>query len=527
MKGDAVSGNKDLLLAIDQGTQSVRAMIFDSLGELLAKSQVHIQPYYSRQPGWAEQDCDYYWANLREACQNLWRTHPGLKQRIAGMSVTTQRSVAVCLGEDRNPLRPAISWLDQRRTAKYRRLPLWLQAGLRAAGQRQAVHFFQSRAECNWLAAGDSALWARTRHFLFLSGYFHLKLTGELRDAAAAQVGYVPFDSKRQRWAGPGDIKWKLFCVRREQLPELVPSGQTIGYVTPEAAQWTGIPEGLPVYASGADKACEVLAAGAWTPELAVLSYGTTATINTCNARYIEPIPFIPPYPAAAPGRYNSEIMVQRGYWMVNWFKEQFAAWEVIEAEKQGIAPELLFEKMLETTPPGNLGLILQPFWNPGVRFPGPEAKGAMIGFGDVHNRAHMYRAIIEGIAYALREAAARLERRNGVRIERLKVAGGGSQSDGVMQVTADIFGIPAERPHTFETSGLGAAMNAAVGAGIHATHAEAQARMSRPGRIFLPQAGNAELYTRLYSSVYARMYSRLGPLYRSIRRITNYPGLD
>ena len=93
--------------------------------------------------------------------------------------------------------------------------------------------------------------------------------------------------------------------------------------------------------------------------------------------------------------------------------------------------------------------------------------------------------------------------------------------------MTADIFGIPAERPHTFETSGLGAAMNAAVGAGIHATHAEAQARMSRPGRIFLPQAGNAELYTRLYSSVYARMYPRLGPLYQCIRRIANYPTLD
>lgn len=519
--------SKDLLLAIDQGTQSVRAMIFDCSGELLAKSQVHIQPYFSRTPGWAEQDCGYYWTNLCEACQSLWRTHPDYKGRIAGMSVTTQRSVTVCLDENRKPLRPAVSWLDQRRTSQYPALPLWLEAALRAAGQRRAIHYFQSRAECNWLAAEDPALWARTRHFLFLSGYFNLKLTGHLRDAVASQVGYVPFDGKRQQWAGPRDLKWKLFRVKREMLPELVPAGQSIGRVGAEAARETGIPEGLPVYASGADKACEVLAAGAWTPELAVLSYGTTATINTCNSRYVEPIPFLPPYPAAAPGRYNSEIMVQRGYWMVNWFKEQFAAKEVIEATEMGIAPEVLFEKMLEATPPGNMGLILQPFWNPGVRIPGPEAKGAMIGFGDVHNRAHMYRAIVEGIAYALREAAARLERRNGVKIGRLKVAGGGSQSDGVMQVTADIFGIPAERPHTFETSGLGAAMNAAVGAGLHANHAEAQARMSRPGRVFLPRAGNAELYTRLYSAVYVRMYPRLARLYQSIRHITNYPRLD
>jgi sugar (pentulose or hexulose) kinase len=150
-----------------------------------------------------------------------------------------------------------------------------------------------------------------------------------------------------------------------------------------------------------------------------------------------------------------------------------------------------------------------------------------MIGFGDVHNRSHMYRAIIEGIAYALREAAARLERRNGVRIRRLKVAGGGSQSDGVMQLTADVFGMPAERPHTFEASGLGAAINAAVGAGVYPDHAAAQAQMSRPGRAFTPIAQNARLYERLYSDVYARMYPRLAPLYQSIRHITNYPKLN
>ncbi len=131
------------------------------------------------------------------------------------------------------------------------------------------------------------------------------------------------------------------------------------------------------------------------------------------------------------------------------WFKEQFATQEVIQAEAEGVAPEVLFEKMLEQTPAGNMGLILQPFWNPGVKIPGPEAKGAMIGFGDVHTRAHMYRAIVEGIAYALREAAGRLEKRNGVKICGLKISGGGSQSDRIIQLTADIFGLPAERPHT------------------------------------------------------------------------------
>jgi sugar (pentulose or hexulose) kinase len=113
------------------------------------------------------------------------------------------------------------------------------------------------------------------------------------------------------------------------------------------------------------------------------------------------------------------------------------------------------------------------------------------------------------------------------VKIRRLKVSGGGSQSDGVMQLTADVFGVAAERPHTFEASGLGAAINVAVGAGLYPDHAAAQAQMSRPGRTFTPIAQNVRLYDRLYSEVYVRMYPRLARLYLSIRHITNYPRLN
>src|SRR5690554_8006639 len=92
------------------------------------------------------------------------------------------------------------------------------------------------------------------------------------------------------------------------------------------------------------------------------------------------------------------------------------------------------------------MGLMLQPYWSPGDRVPGPEAKGSVIGFGDVHTRAHLYRAILEGLAYALREGGERLQKRTGIKLKKLRVAGGGSQSDAAMQLTADIFGIPAEQ---------------------------------------------------------------------------------
>ncbi|ALT76481.1 FGGY-family carbohydrate kinase [Paucibacter sp. KCTC 42545] len=514
----------DLLLAIDQGTQSVRAIVFDLRGNLIAKSQQHITPYFSEQPNWAEQHGDYFWKNLGQACQNLWAEHPQLRERIAAVALTCQRASMICLDAEMRPLRPATIWLDSRRSDNYPKLPWWLRAGIKVSGLEHMMYQLQSKAECNWLAADFPEVWAKTRHFVQISAYLSYLLTGQLRDAVSSQVGYVPFDHKRQDWAAASDIKWRALRSRREQMPELVQAAEPLGLISAEAAQHTGIPQGLTLFAAGADKACEVLACGAIDPEVGCISYGTTATINTSNSRYVEPMPFVPAYPAAMPKRYNSEIIVQRGYWMVNWFKREFAAQEVLQAQEQGIAAELLFDGLLEQSPAGAMGLVLQPFWNPGVRFPGPEAKGAVIGFGDVHTRAHLYRAIIEGLGYALRQGKEQLERRNGQPIRRLRVAGGGSQSDRVMQITANIFGLPAERIHTYEASGLGAAINAAVGAGFFKNHGEAVAAMSRPGQVFEPEADMVQLYDRLYREVYRRMYARLSPLYRSIRHITHYP---
>jgi sugar (pentulose or hexulose) kinase len=232
----------------------------------------------------------------------------------------------------------------------------------------------------------------------------------------------------------------------------------------------------------------------------------------------------VPAYPAAMPNVYNSETIVQRGYWMVNWFKREFGHPEQRLAAERGLPTEALFDELLQQVPAGSMGLVLQPYWSPGLRVPGPEAKGAIIGFGDVHTRAHIYRAIIEGLAYALREGRERHEKRSGYKIDTLKVSGGGSQSDQAMQITADVFGLTAERPHTFETSGLGAAINAAVGTGLYPDYPSAVARMTHPGTLFRPIPANVRIYDQLYSEVYSRLYGKLEPLYRSIRAITGYP---
>jgi sugar (pentulose or hexulose) kinase len=178
-------------------------------------------------------------------------------------------------------------WLDQRRATAIPPLRWWWDAALRAIGMRDTVRFFQREAEANWIAQHQPELWARTAHYLLLSGYLNYRFTGRFVDSVASQVGYVPFDYRRGRWAAGWDWKWQALPIRRSMLPELVPAGTVIGEVDARVAQDTGIPQGLPVIAGAADKACEVIGAGCLTPEIACLSYGTTATINTTTPRYL------------------------------------------------------------------------------------------------------------------------------------------------------------------------------------------------------------------------------------------------
>jgi len=513
-----------LILAIDNGTQSVRALLFDGEGNLLGSSKQELEPYFSTQPGWAEQHPQYFWDALGQACQQLWQTTDANPAQVKGVTLTTQRGTVVNLDANGTPLRPAIIWLDQRHADASAPLPAYLRWTFRLLGLTTTIQRFRENCQANWIAQNQPDVWRDTRHFLLLSGYLNYRLTGKFRDSSASQVGYLPYDYKRQTWAGKRNFKWRLMPVRPEQLPQLIAPGETVGPLTAAAAQHLGLPAGLPVLAAASDKACEVLGSGAIAPDTACLSYGTTATVNTTNPRYVEPVRFIPPYPAAIPGQYSTEVMIYRGYWMVSWFKREFGLHERLLAEQRGMAPEQLFDELVNSVGAGSMGLMLQPYWSPGVRQPGPEAKGAIIGFGDVHTRAHLYRAMLEGLAYALREGKERIEKRNGQKIQRLRVAGGGSQSDAAMQLTADIFGLPAERPHTSETSGLGAAITATVGLGIHPDFPTAVARMTRVGAVFNPDPASQALYQQLYREVYLKIYPQLQSLYKTIRRITGYP---
>jgi sugar (pentulose or hexulose) kinase len=514
----------ELILSIDCGTQSVRAVLIDLSGNVRQLSKIEIEPYFSVAPGWAEQHPEYFRDKMYETLQKLFNETEFSKEQIKAVTITTQRSTLINLDSEGRSLRPAITWLDQRQCAVGRYPDRLTQLALRVVGMREAVMHTVKQGECNWLMQNTPDVWEKTGKFLLLSGYLTWALTGEYTDSVGCTVAYLPFDYKKQQWTDKNHMNYKMFPIEREKLPKLVRPSEVLGYISREASEKSGIPEGLPLIAAAADKACEVLGSGVITPDVACLSYGTTATVQTTHARYHEVIPFFPSYPSAVPGCYNTEVQIYRGYWMISWFKKEFGLKEIQMAEQTGCHPEAFFDALVDEVPAGSMGLTLQPYWSPGVKVPGTEAKGAIIGFGDVHTRAHVYRAILEGLTYSLKEGLLRTVRRTGVPVNKVVVSGGGSQSRQAMQMTADIFNMESCRPHTYETSSLGAAINAAVGLKFFKDYATAVKSMTRTGEQFVPDSRNVEIYSQLYEKVYSKMYRHLQPLYEQIRNITGYP---
>ncbi len=512
------------ILSIDCGTQSLKAIIFSSSGEVLDKAQIRYEPYVSEKPGWAEQDPEIYWQALCDTCSLLNQKNQGLFSEIAGVGITSIRNSMVNVDRSGLPLRPVITWLDQRQ-AKSDYTPKGFRRLLyRAVGMEEVLKKAQTDGKCNWLKQYQPEVWKKTHKYLQVSGFINFRLTGNFIDSTASQIGYIPFNYKKMRWCRKNELNAMLFPVEEEKLPKIMAPGGIIGEITHKASEQTRIPRGVPVIACGSDKGCETIGMGVIDTHMANLSFGTTASVQTTSDSYFEPRQFMPPYPAPVSGRYNPEIEIFRGYWMITWFKDEFAYKEVLEAGKKGVQPEVVLNSLLKEVPAGSMGLTVQPFWGGGLKQ--PSAKGAMIGFGGVHTKAHIYRAVIEGLGYALLDGLRAIEKAGRTSVKKVAVSGGASQSDEICQITADIFDLPLVRGKTHETSGLGAAIVTSVGLGIHQSFETAIDKMVRHETVFEPIPENTVIYRKLYNRVYKKMYPSLSPLYKEIRSITGYPDI-
>ncbi len=512
-------GDAPLILAIDVGSQSLRAALIGADGAFHHLVQRALEPPDVPHAGWAEKDPDYFHAQMGLACRQLATEYSAAMSRVRGVALTGQRASLVVLDASGRPARPAILWADRRRTRNLPPLGGVAGLGLGLAGVAGTIAELRAKAPVNWIATHQPDVWARADRILLLTSYLNYRLTGEVADSVACQVGYLPFDYRRLRWHRPGNWRWRALAgLRPAQMARLVAPGAVLGEITAEASEHTGVPVGTPVFAAAADKACEVLGSGCLTPSQACLSFGTAATVNVPGTRYVEVHRFAPPYPGAIPGTYSTEVQVYRGFWLVSWFMREFGSPERGRARAAGVAPETLLDELLQACPPGADGLLAQPYWSPGLKDPGPEARGALIGFTDAHTRAHVYRALVEGLMFALREGLERIEKRGGRGVSALRVAGGGSQSDAIMQISADVFGRPATRPRHPEATSLGAAVCAAVGLGVYDSFEAGVGGMCHTGTEFEPTPASSALYERIYRRVNRPMYRRLRPLYAAIR---------
>jgi sugar (pentulose or hexulose) kinase len=504
-----------LALTIDFGTQSVRATIFNKQGEILAiKRKVYEPTYHSAKPGYAEHEASFYWENLREVTQQLKKDEPELLSQVTTSAMTAFRGTAIMLDEKKKPVRKVILWLDQR-MAKFEPFSLFHVIAYRLIGLYETAKLNSKRTMARWVRQNEPETWKKVKYYVALSTYFNYLLTGDLTDSAANMIGHYPLDFITSKWYKPSHIKAAIFNIPISLLVPLKKPGELLGRITKEASTYLGLPEGLPIYAAGPDKAAETLGTGCLTNDVANLSYGTSVSMTIPSKVYIEPEPFLPGYPSSLPDLYNIEVHINRGYWMISWFRDNFAHKETAESMIDKMAvEEKLNEQMLKIAP-GSEGLVLSPYWGPGLRR--PEAKGAIIGWSDVHTKVHLYRAIVEGVAFGIQEGFLGMQKRMKHRVKEIRVSGGGSKSDAICQITADIFNLPVSRVQTNETSSLGTAIAAFLASKDFQTPEEAVASMVRVTKTFTPNQEAVKRYTFLYKKVYSKIYPKLIYLYRDL----------
>ncbi len=492
-----------ILLALDSGSQSSRALLLDSRGSLLGSGQRLHKPMLHPAPGAVEQDPfdirDCLWGAIRD-CLKEWGGDPS---RLAAAALTSQRSTVLPLDGDAQPLGNAISWLDRREARLTGLSPLPLRLAVRLLGPKALLTRLLARSWAQQLAEREPAMLKRMRWLVPIEAWLLWQLVGRMALAPGCIVGPWPFDPKARGWSD-SRLMYKALGFQQRWLPEVVEVGQEMGRLLPEAASGTGLPRDLPFFACGGDKQAEGLGGGvlASQPGLAAVSLGTGSSVALPwhrplgSARY-----HWLTLAAVDPHAWWLEVLVFRGLWTARWFAEQLGRDLQPSAEQRRLPVEALLAEEAAGAPPGCQGLMTWPRWSPTLQR--PEETGMWLGLKEIHQRAHLFRSLMEGIAYDLRRGLETLERATGTRVERIHVGGGGARSSLMVQILADVLDRPVELPESLELAARGAAMVAATGVGMHPQLHEAARAMAPVFVTTEPVPENARLYDRLFRQAY------------------------
>ena len=455
------------LMGIDEGSQSAKITIFDVKGNIVCEGKAPLKPYDLPRPGYVEHPGDDWWDAICQASKNCMAVFEGDPADIVGIGLCTIRCCRAYLKEDCTLAQPALSWMDIRMSQPYK----------------------HENPEVRYIVAS--------------SGYITHRLTGEKKDTISNYEYGWPVDVDNWKWSDD-PAAYEATGMPREMLFDLVMPGDVLGYITEEAAAATGLPAGVPLVATGNDKAVEGLGTGCMGPTTACLSLGTYTTAMMEGTENLKGTSYAWPKFSSVPNKYLYDSNgIRRGMWTVSWFRDVLGEGYKEVAERQGMSAEQLLGIEAEKVPVGSDGLMTVLNWlaTPEARY----QKGIMIGFDGRHTRAHMYRSILEGIAMTMHKHLYDMADEVGTHFDIVIVTGGGSMSDVFMQILADVFDIKTVRNTVGGAAGIGSAICAAVAAGVYGSFEEAVSEMVHVKDEFIPIPENTAIYNRMmpvYNSI-------------------------
>jgi sugar (pentulose or hexulose) kinase len=472
-----------LLVGIDVGTQSAKVVVHDADGAVVAEGRAPLRPPLTPSPGVVEHPGEDLWDALAAACRDATAALGADVGAVSAVGLCGVRFCRALLRADGSLAAPVMSWMDERVARPHR----------------------QPDGD-----AGDEVAWVASS-----SGYLTQRLTGRFRDSVASYQGQWPVDSRTWDWLAD-DTELAAYGVPRDRLMELVVPGQVLGEVTPAAAAATGLPVGVPVVATANDKAVEALGSGLRSAEDLLVSLGTYVAAMTVGATHHDGSAASWTNFSAVPGEHLHESTgIRRGMWTVTWLRELLTAARLASTPLVTGEAERLLDAGAADVPAGSDGLVTLLDWLAPVEE--PWRRGAFVGLDARHGPFHLHRSVLEALALTMRGHARAMTDELGTTPRRVVLSGGGSRSDLMLQIVADVFDLPTSRGAAPSAAALGAAMSAAVAAGVHGSFDEAVAAMVHADRSVEPTAAGRSTYAGM-RGLHTDVTAALDPVLRRHR---------
>ena len=493
------------LLGLDVGTTGCKAALFDEAGRTVA-SHTEEYPLYHPRPGWAEQEPEEWWRGTTGAIRGVLSQGGIGGGDVAAVGLSGQMHGAVLLDADLKPVRRAIIWSDGRTTPQCREIT-------ERVGARRLVELAGNPAlegftapKVLWVRENEPESFARARLLLLPKDYVRLRLTGEPAMEISDAAGTLLFDVRAGRWS---EELLQLLDLPPSLLPEVRGSAEVSGRITAGTAELTGLQEGTPVVGGGADNACGAVGTGVVREGLVAVSIGTSGTLLAHSAEpKVDPEGRVHTFNHAVPGALYLMGVHQAAGFSLRWLRDALR----VQAGA-GRDPYDIMTREAADTPPLSEGLWFLPYLQ-GERTPHMDAsaRGAFFGLSGVHGRGHLTRAVLEGVAYSLRDSA-EIMRGLGIPMGEVRITGGGARSDVWMRILASVLGVPLVRTSATEGPAFGAALLAGVGAGVYDSIPEACDAAISPASTIEPDPALHERYTEGYH-LYRDLYPALKNLY-------------